>query len=290
MRLAAAQDRVVELHQLLSLGLSRRAVESRLRSGRLFLVYRGVYAVGHPGLSTAGERRAALLACGRAAVLSHRSAADLWGLRPSNARWTDVTIASRAGRRHRERIRLHRGPLPPTEVTHHRTFPVTTPARTLLDLAALITPRALERALDEAERLGLFDEAAIAFVLDANRRRPGRARLAAVLAVHRPGSTRTRSTLEERFLAFCRHHGLPKPQVNVPIGPYTADFLWPGQRLIVETDGRAAHRTAHAFEHDRARDAQLAVAGYRVVRYTARRLVRESRTVARELRSLLQIG
>lgn len=290
MRLAAAQDGVVELHQLLSSGLSRRAVEGRLRTGRLFRVHRGVYAVGHARLTPAAERRAALLACGDEAVLSHRTAADLWGIRPSNARWTDVTISSRAGRRRRERVRLHRGPLPSPEVTRHRTFPVTTPARTLLDLAAVITPRAFERASDEAERLGLFDEAAVASVLDANRRRPGRGRLAAVLAVHCPGSTRTRSTLEERFLAFCRDRGLPQPQVNVPIGPYSADFLWPEQRLIVETDGRAAHRTAHAFEHDRARDARLAVAGYRVVRYTARRLIRQPATVNRELRSLLQVG
>ena len=249
-----------------------------------------MYAVGHPPLTTAGERRAALIACGEQAVLSHRTAADLWDLRQSNPRLTDVTISSRAGRERRDGIRLHRGPLPPTEVTNHRTFPVTTPARTLLDLAAVITPRALERAIDEAERLGLFDEAAIASVLDANRRRPGRGRLAAVLAAHRPGSTRTRSTLEERFLAFCRDRGLPQPQLNVPIGRYSADFLWPEQRLIVETDGRAAHRTAHAFEHDRARDAQLAVAGFRVVRYTERRLIRQPATVYRELRSLLQVG
>ena len=216
--------------------------------------------------------------------------ADLWDLRPANPRWTDVTVSSRAGRERRDGIRLHRAPLPAKEVTWYSTFPVTTPARTLLDLAVVITPRTLERALDEAERLGLFDEAAIAFVLDANRRRPGRARLAAVLAVHRPGSTRTRSALEERFLAFCRDHGLPQPQVNVPIGPYTADFLWPEQWLIVETDGRAAHRTAHAFEHDRARDAQLAVGGYRVVRYTERRLIREPRTVPASCGPLLQTG
>ncbi|MDQ4026240.1 MAG: endonuclease domain-containing protein [Actinomycetota bacterium] len=288
-RLAAAHDGVLSLSQLLSLGLTRSGVESRLQRGHLYRVHRGVYAVGHPRLTTEGERRAALLAYGEEAVLSHRTAADLWGLRPSNVRWTDVTIRSRAGRRRRKGIRLHRGPLPPSEVTHHRNFPVTSPARRLLDIAAGVTPRALERAVDEAERLRLFDRDAIADVLDANRGRPGRARLLQVLAIHRPGSTPTRSTLEERFLRFCRSQRLPQPQLNVPVGPYTADFLWADQRLIVETDGRAARRTAYAFEHDRARDARLAVAGYRVVRYTELRLTREPIVVARELRALLGI-
>ncbi len=278
------------LGQLLGLGLSRAAIESRLRRGRLFAVHRGVYAVGYPRLTAAGARRAAVLTCGGAAVLSHRSAADLWGIRASNPRVVDVTIASRAGRTRRPGIRIHTGPLGRTEVTARHGLLVTTPARTLLDLAAVLTPRALERAIDEAERLGLFRAGAIQAVLAANRHRPGRAALAAVLATHRPGTTRTRSGLEERFLALCRAQPLPQPEVDVPIGPYIVDFLWRAQRLIVETDGRATHGTAAAFERDRARDAQLMAAGYRVVRYTGRRLARQPAEVVSELRTLLGIA
>lgn len=276
--------------QLLELGLSRGAIQSRLRRGRLFALYRGVYAVGHPSLTVAGERRAALLACGDGAVLSHRTAADLWGIRHSNQRIVDVTVASRGGRTRRPGIRVHRMPLPRRETTRLKQLSVTTPARTLLDLAAVLTPRALERAIDEAERLGLFQAGAIEAVLEANRCRPGRATLAAVFAVHRPGSTRTRSGLEERFLALCRSHAIPQPEVNVPLGPFIADFLWRAQRLIVETDGRATHGTAAAFERDRARDAHLMTAGYRVVRYTNRRLSRQPAEVVQELRALLGTG
>ena len=156
-----------------------------------------MYAVGYPGVTTAGERRAALLACGHEAVLSHRTAAELWGLRAANPRFTDVTICRRGGRKRRARVRIHRGRLPPGEVTRHRTFPVTTPARTLLDLAAIITPRALERAIDETERLGLLDEGALASVLDANRVRPGRGRLArsspSIAPARRARAARSRS-------------------------------------------------------------------------------------------------
>lgn len=286
-KLAAVQDGVVALRQLLSMGLSRAAVESRVGAGRLHPVHRGVFALGRPGLTPAGRRRAALLSCGDGAVLSHRTAADLWGMRPSNAHVFDVTIPSRSGRQRRRGLRVHRGPLPASEVTSHHGLPVTTPARTLLDLAAALTPRALERALDEAERLGLFDAEEVDAVLDANRCRSGRARLAAVLAAHRPGTTRTRNGLEELMLGLCRANCIPQPRVNAQVGPYYPDFLWPEQRLIAETDGRATHRTMAAFERDRARDAYLTSMGYRVVRYTKRRLTREPEAVVRELRLLL---
>ena len=275
--------------QLLGVGVSGGAIQSRLRRGRLFAVHRGVYAIGHPRLTVGGTRRAALLACGDGAVLSHRTAADVWGIRQSNERIVDITIPSRTGRARRPGVRIHTGRLPPPEVTGRSGLPVTTPARTLLDLAAVLTARALERAIDEAERRGLFQAEAFEAVLEANRRRPGRAALAEVFAGHRPGTTRTRSGLEERFLVFCRGHGLPQPEINVPIGPYIVDFLWRAQRLIVETDGRAAHGTAAAFERDRTRDARLMTRGYRVVRYTNRRLSRQPADVMRELRILLGV-
>ncbi|MDQ6751521.1 MAG: endonuclease domain-containing protein, partial [Actinomycetota bacterium] len=267
----------------------RSAIQGRMRRGRLFAVHRGVYAVGRPGLTLAGRRRAALLACGESAVLSHRTAADVWQIRASNPGIVDVTLPSPGGRTRRPGIRVHRSRLPPSEITQRAGLVLTAPARTLIDLAAVVTPRGLERALDEAERLDLFAPAAVEAALESNRRRPGRAALAAVLAAHRPGTTRTRSGLEERFLALCRSHGIPQPEVNVPIGACIADFLWRSRRLIVETDGRAAHGTAAAFERDRARDARLTTAGYRVVRYTSRRLSRQSADLVFELRLLLGI-
>ena len=200
-RLAASQDGVVAIGQLLSMGLSRSAVEGRVRRGRLFPLYRGVYAVGHPAVTTDGERRAALLACGDGAVLSHRTAAVLWGLRRSNARLDRrddlYQRRSQPSSRHQDSPRsaaADGGRLSPVlsadEFGPHSPRPE----------AAVVTPRALERAIDEAVRLGHFDRAAVALVLDSNRRRPGRGRLAAVVAAHRPGSTMTRSSLEELFL------------------------------------------------------------------------------------------
>ena len=246
-----------------------------------------MYAAGHARLTLAGARVAALLASGDGAVLSHRTAADLWALRSSNPRIVDVTIYSRAGRTPRPGIRLHRAPLPRNEVTRKDGFPVTSPARTLFDLSAVLTPRSLERAVDEAERLGLFDLGEMETVMAANRGRSGRPKLATVLAGHRAGSTLTRSELEERFLALCRANSLPSPEVNTRMGTFLVDFLWREQRLIVETDGRESHGTTVAFERDRARDARLTAAGYRVVRFTYRQIAREATSVARLLRALL---
>ena len=230
---------------------------------------------------------AAVLALGEDAVLSHATAADLWGLRRSGSAAIDVTISSRAGHERRQGVRLHRAPLPPSEVTRRNGFPVTTPARTLLDLGAVVGLRAVERALDEAERLNVLHRRALDAVLAANGNRSGRAKLAAVVAGHRAGSTLTRSELEERFLALCRAHSLPSPAVNARMGRYVVDFLWRERRLIVETDGRASHGTRAAFERDRARDARLTVAGYRVVRFTYRQVAEEGAAVAGLLRSLL---
>jgi very-short-patch-repair endonuclease len=161
-------------------------------------------------------------------------------------------------------------------------IPLTSPARTLIDLADVVPRRALERAIDEAHYLGL-DLAG----LPPRRGRRGFGVLASVLREHQPGSTRTRSGVEERMLALCRREGLPRPRVNSLIEGYEADFSWADQRLIVETDHRQSHSTPGAFERDRLRDADLMVAGWRVLRVTDRRLKTEPRAVARQLRALL---
>jgi very-short-patch-repair endonuclease len=280
--LGSRQHGLVRRRQLLALGLQDRDIGRRVRSGRLHRVHRGVYAVGHPRLTLHGRFLAAVLSYGNRAVLSHNSAAILWKLRPERGPRIDLTVSGGGGRARRGAIIVHRSPLPAEHVTVQYAIPVTTPARTLIDLADVLPRRRLERAIDEAAYLRLD--------LDALRPLPGRrgaGLLAKVLAEHEPGSTRTRSDLEELMILLCRRFGLPQPQVNTVVAGHEADFVWPKVRLIVETDGWGAHRRRTAFEHDRIRDAEHTVAGWRVVRITKRRLEREPGAVAEQLRRLL---
>jgi very-short-patch-repair endonuclease len=285
--LAGRQHGVITRTQLDELGIGKTGICNRARDGRLRRLHRGVYAVAPSLLPLEGHWLAAVLACGNGAVLSHRAAAALWGLRPSKSRLIDVTVPTRSGRQRRRGIVVHRSALPSAEVTRRRGIPVTTLARTLLDLAEVVTRRALERATDEAERLDLLDLDALDAVIGRNPGRVGAARLRKLRESHLVGSTITKSELEELFLELCRSHSLPSPAVNQRVGPYVVDFLWEEQRLIVETDGRATHGTRAAFERDRARDAHLTAAGYRVVRFTYRQVAHEPDTVARLLSSLL---
>jgi predicted transcriptional regulator of viral defense system len=286
--LAQSQHGVVSLGQLRSLGVGHRAVEGRLRSGRLHQVHRGVYAVGHPLLSSEGRWTAAVLACGPGAVLSHRTAAAHWGLRPAATATVEMTVPTTNGRRRRRGIVIHRSrSLGPSEVTIHQGIPVTTPARALLDTAELVPRHQLERAVERAETLRIFDLTALRRVITENPTRRGSRLLAEVLDAygHEPGFTR--SDLEQLLLRLCVEHGLPRPLVNTVVGRYEPDFLWRDQRLIVETDGHETHGTRAAFERDRARDAQLVAEGYRVVRFTYRQMTRRPQHVAEVLRSLL---
>ena len=280
--LASRQHGVVHRDQLLALGVGRGSIDWRLGK-RLHPVYRSVYAVGHRGLTREGRLLAAVLACGRGAALSHRSAGALWGIRPSRAAAVDVTVPTRGGRRRRRGIIIHRTTsLAEAEVTANLRIPVTTLARTPLDLALVLPRRGLEKAIDEAERLSLFD---LRSVHAAFQNHPGRHRVAVALD-DRAEPIFTRSELEEHMLELCKEHCLPLPKVNARIGRYEVDFLWPESRLIVETDGRTSHSTPAAFERDRARDAELTVAGYRVVRFTYRQVERESKRVAALLAKL----
>lgn len=177
---------------------------------------------------------------------------------------------------------VHRSRLAPVEVTRREQIPVTTPARTLVDLADHLTRRDLERAIDEATYLRL--------ALTSMQPLPGRrgsGLLSEVIKDHAPGTTRTRSDFEERLLALCREHGLPQPLVNQAIEGFEVDFVWAHARLIVEADGWSAHGRRSSFERDRIRDAALQVAGWRVIRITWRRLVREPEAVAKQLLALI---
>jgi hypothetical protein len=222
---------------------------------------------------------AAVLACGEGAALSHFSAAVVWGLLDAEGQAIHVTSEKR---RRVLGIVVHRAPLEGERVRRHGIV-VTTPSRTIVDLADVVPRRRiLERAIDEAEYLGLdWRDAA------PRHGRRGSGLLASVLAVHEPGSTRTRSELEEHFLVLCDTSGFPRPEVNTSIEGYECDFVWREQRLIVETDGGAAHGTPAAKERDAVRDADLQIAGWRVIRIPSMRLLRRPEAVEVRLERLL---
>lgn len=183
------------------------------------------------------------------------------------------------GGRQRGRVRLHRVPtLRADETTLHHNIPVTTPTRTLLDLASTLPRAGLERALDRAESLELFDLRELQRAIDAHQGRRGSAALAAALAAYEP--TITRSVLEEAFLALCADQALERPQANARVCGLEVDFYFARQRLCVEVDGYRYHRTRRAFERDRERDAILAANGYRTLRFTDRQVTRRPREVA----------
>jgi hypothetical protein len=286
--LAERQHGAVATRQLLALGLTRQAIARRADAGRLLRVHRGVYAVGHPVLTGHGRLMAAVLAGGENAVLSHASAAALWGMRSSDAERTDITVR-RSGREKRSGLRIHRPrTLRPDEVTTHEGVPVTTPARTILDLAAMLGRRPLERVLDRTELLELADYPALRAIAHAHPGHRGARKLQSTLDTHHAGTTLTRSHLEERFLTLCREHGLPAPLVNSWPSGKEVDFRFPGHALIVETDSWTHHRSREAFENDRARDALHTRAGYRTLRFTHRQLADDRAAVAATVASALR--
>jgi very-short-patch-repair endonuclease len=286
--LAARQHGVVSGSQLLEMGFGRGAIRNDVADGRLHRVHAGVYAVGHAAVGGQGRLIAAVLACGPAAVLSHRSAGGIWELRQGSQTAVDVTVPGRT-RHRRPGITLHRvRALHPDDHTTRQGIPTTTVARTLLDLAEVLNPRQLERTLEQAERQRLLDITAIEQLMSRSPGRHGLKPLKTLLlnaAVDL--APETRSTLERAFLDLCKAHHLPRPQINVAFAGYEVDALWPDHRLVVELDGRAFHSTRAAFERDRVRDADLQLAGYRVIRVTYRRFTTDSAGVARTLRALM---
>lgn len=284
--LATRQHGVVARCQLLELGLTPQAIGYRISIGRLHVIHRGVYAVGHRHITVRGRWMAAVLACGKGAVLSHRSAAALWDFLSVGRPPIDVTTPHRGGRSI-PRIRRHRvRHLPPEDTTEVDRIPVTTVARTLFDLAEILDLGRLERAFEAAERAELLDMRAIHMTAQRNPGRRAHKQLRALLpslAAPEP----TRSELERLFNRVCRLAGLPPPQLNVLVERLEVDALWRDQRLIVEVDSWEFHKTRAAFERDRARDAALLVAGYRVVRMTHRQLRNQPETVADTIRRLL---
>jgi very-short-patch-repair endonuclease len=231
-----------------------------------------------------------VLACGGidAAALSHRTAAAVWDLHPPHAGKLDVTSLHRSTST--RTLRVHRGDTldPLNDVVRQPDgLPVTTVARTLADLAQVLTPHQLERACHRAEIIRALDAPAVEQLLDRLPGRPSRSLRQALAGLAAADPDITRSELEERFLALVAGAELPRPRVNATVVGHEVDFLWPAPRLIAETDGAAAHLTPTAFDEDRRRDAALAVAGFRVVRFTWRQVARHPDGVAETLSVLL---
>ncbi len=290
MRVAAVaqtQHGVITRAQLLAAGLGRGGIEHRVGQGRLHRVHVGVYLVGHALPLPLARELAAAFACGAGAVVSHRSAALLWGLvddrrgrivaqRPGDPGAAasdpiDVTVP----RRHawgRPGIRVHRAPgLEHRDRTSLCGVALTAPARTLLDLAGVAEPRELARAMEQGTVLGLARAPDLWAVLARYpTARGARSMRRALDDAREPALTRSRA--EERMLALIRDAGLPAPRANVRVQGLEVDLHWPDQRLIVEVDGFRFHGTRRAFERDRRRDSLLHAAGERVMRVTWRQL------------------
>jgi very-short-patch-repair endonuclease len=266
--IATNQHGVITTAQLLQAGLSQTVIRGWARARRLHRIHRGVYAVGHPGLGREGRWMGAVLACGGIAALSHRSAAALLGFAPRSKDWVNlppaVTLRGDGGRARRDGIHIHRSStLLPSHITRRLGIPVTKPTRTLADLRRAVSIREWRAALREAEYLRL--------PLDGLFSGDG-----------------TRSEVESKFLALCRRHRLPAPEVNVTLGAYTVDFLWRRQRLVVEVDTYGTHGGRAMFDGDRRRDAWLKREGWEVVRVTDRWIEEAPAEVVTTVRMLLQ--
>jgi hypothetical protein len=273
--IAVAQNGVFELHQIAGLGLGLRAIQRRVGSGRLHRVFKRVYSIVPPSLLTReGWFMAAVLACGPGAVLSHRSAAALLGLRRTERSGIDVTVPGRVARNH-PGIDVHRSTtLTAADVTVVGAIPCTTIARTMLDVAEVIWPRQLERVFEQAEQEEALDFRALEEQIARNPTRVGAARIRALMKSYKAGMGVTWSHLERDFKAMIAPAGIPMPVINHFIvlpdgGPaIRADFYWPEFRAVVETDGWQTHKTWWAFQRDRRNDQRLVAADYPVTRLT----------------------
>lgn len=259
--------------QLRELGLSDSAISEWCADGWLHRRHRAVFAAGHEALSREGVWLAGVFACGPGAVLSHRSAAELWGFWPRH--WPRTEVTTTTNRRAKPGIDLHRTRrLGRNDITARKGIPTTTPDRTLTDLAEVTTSNDFRRALRQAQALSLI----------AHDRDPVQIHGRKQSAKLRAGPDRTRSTLERRFLKLCEQHGIPRPEVNVKLGELEVDFLWRDHNLVVEVDGWQYHRGREAFEDDRSRDQWLVAKGFRVIRFADAQLERDPRGVARTVR------
>jgi very-short-patch-repair endonuclease len=283
---ADRQHGVVSRAQLMAAGVGRGGIARGVESRRSRPVFRGVYAVGHVALRREGCWTAALLACGSNAVLSHRTAALIWGLLVGPAVPVDVITTSSKGRKHAG-ITTHRIRLDPFDAVVIDDLCVTTPSRTIVDLAATLSGRALRDVVERAQDLRRFDSEDLRATLTRATRRPGARRLEDLLALMAPDEDRARSYLERLFTALTRKARLPPPAPNQQVGGLSRDFVWSDRRLVVETDGYRYHSSRSAKRRDNRRDRHLTALGWRPVRFTYEEIAFEPAEVARELKGLL---
>jgi very-short-patch-repair endonuclease len=266
--IAGRQDNVITRDQLMALGVGRGAIAHRVATGQWQRLHRAVFLIGPAPPTLSAKARAAVMAMGEGAVLSHRTAAELWGLlEASNEPEVHVMVAGRnVGPR--PGLRIHRvSKLDGSEVGSHNDLPVTSPARTVLDLASTAPMSDTEVALAEARIHRLATDRQLSQTIQRHPTAKGASTLRALLEQERD-SGYTRSAAERRLRDLVRDAGLPRPRFNEPLLGYVVDALWPEHRLVVEVDGYAYHRHRGAFESDRRRDQELVAAGYRVIRVT----------------------
>lgn len=263
---ARAQHGVITRRQLLDLGFSDQAIKHRLDKGRLHPIWRGVYAVGWPRLTPERRWMAAVLACGREAVLSHHSAAAFWGIGRDRRGRIDISVRRNCYLR-RKGIRARSRPsLPAEDIVTHNGIPVTTPARTIVDVATELSPNRLERAVNDADKLDLIDPETLRDELEGFAGEPGAPALRKLL--DRLTFRLSDSDLEIFFRPIAAAAGLPPPLSKEPVNGFEVDFFWPDLGLVVETDGLRYHRTASAQAHDRLRDQTHTASGLTPLRFT----------------------
>lgn len=291
---AASQHGVISLGQLEACGLRPGAARARVRAGRLHRVHRGVFAPGHPRLLPDGSVAAAVLACGPGAVASHLTGAELLSLQRRQGRTLiDVSAGNLSGRRHGHVVLHSAASLGPQDIIVVDGIPVTSVSRTLLDCAAVVSRRRVEKLCQQAELMQVIDLTSIRGLLAKVRGHPGRGRLRDALA-ELAGATGTANPgSEEDLLMAFRSEGLPEPECNAPIqradGSWAfADFLWRAEQLVVEADSSQFHDRTPAYRGDRRRDRALLALDLHTARFSDEDM-RDPAACAREVDELLVV-
>jgi Transcriptional regulator, AbiEi antitoxin/Protein of unknown function (DUF559) len=280
---AVKQHGNVTRRQLLDLGLDRYAIAYRVRIGRLYRVFRGVYSVGRRPVTTYEWASAAVLACGPGAALSHSSAMALWGYWRNWDKPLEITVV---GDRRTTGIRVHRSTtLRRRDLTTQLGIRVTSPARTLIDMSPRLKDKALKRNVNNALNSLWLTGDQLAETLARHPTLPATKRIAKLIGL--PG-TPTRSGWEDDFPKFCADHGLPAPVMGLPFHGYILDAVFVAERVIVELDSWPFHKGKIAFEDDRERDAHTLAHGFVTVRVTEERLEQGPANEAERLHSILE--
>jgi very-short-patch-repair endonuclease len=288
---AATQHGLISVEQLHACGLGRNAIALRVRNGRLHRVHRGVYAVGHPALTLTGRFVAAVLACGDDSSLSFFSSGAYWSFMRWEERLIDVTVVGTTTRGIAG-VRVHRArSLDPRDVWHRDGMRVTSPARTLLDLAAVLPPEALRRAARQAQAERRVNIHQLREIL---ARSNGHRGVAALRAIVDDGPTPTRSDLEDALLDLLDDAGIERPEVNAPLRldgrRIVPDYLWRARRITIEADSRRWHDDPLTRRNDSDKQAILEANDYRVLRITDRQITDHPQQTLTRVRAALAAG